>query len=101
MNEGRMFRRARMGGAAMISRPGQPFNIETVWIENISEHGARIVTPRQLQSGDGLVIYSQNSLSCSVAAKVVYCQPLPSGHFAIGCVLNEGNGIQLLAQRSP
>jgi hypothetical protein len=90
-----------MGGAAGISRSGQPSDVEMVSIENISDHGVRIVTPRQLQSGEGVVIYSQNSLSCSVAAKVVYCQPLPDGRFAIGCVLNEGNGIQLFAQRGP
>jgi hypothetical protein len=88
-----------MGSAAAISRPGQPSDVEIVWIENISDHGVRIVTPRLWESGDRLVIHSKGSLTRSIAAKVVYCQPLPDGHFAIGCKFNEGIGIQFLTQK--
>jgi hypothetical protein len=90
-----------MGNAAGISRPGQLSDMEMAWIENISDHGVRIVTPRHWESGDRLVIYSQDSLARSIAARVVYCQPLPDGHFAIGCKFNESIGIQSRMQKKP
>ncbi len=90
-----------LGSAAGISRPGQPSDVETVWIENISDRGARIVAPRHWESGEGLVIYSQGSITRPIAARVVYCQPLPDGHFAIGCKFNEGLGFQLVTQKKP
>jgi hypothetical protein len=101
MNEGRMYKRTTVGSAAGVSHPGQPSEVEVVWVENISHHGARIVSPRHWKSGDRLVIRSQGSLTWSAAARVVYCQPLPDGHFAIGCKFNEGIGIQFLPQKKP
>ena len=83
-----------MGSAAGISRPDEHAVVEIVSIENISDYGARIVAPGHWESGDRLVIYTHGSFTRSIAARVVYCQPLPDGHFAIGCKFDEGIGIQ-------
>lgn len=96
MNEGRMHKRERMGSAAAISLPDQWSDVEIVLIENISNQGARIVAPRHRESGDRLVIYTQGSLTKSIAARVVYCHPLRDGHFAIGCKFDKGIDVQLL-----
>jgi hypothetical protein len=83
-----------MGSAAGISRPDEHAVVEIASIENISDHGARIVAPGHWKSGDRLVIYTQGSFNRSITARVVFCEPLPDGHFAIGCKFDEGISIQ-------
>jgi len=83
-----------MGAPARIARPGQPSDVEMVRIEDMSDHGARIVTAQRWQPGDGLIIYSQGQLARLAVGKVIYCQPLSQGHFVIGCWFDEGIGIQ-------
>ena len=95
MHEARMERRTPTEVPARIAPRSQPSNVETVRLGNFSDRGARFVTPRPWQSGDWLILYSVNPSSCLAVGKVVYCQRLPEGHFAIGCEFKEGTRIQL------
>jgi hypothetical protein len=88
-----------MGGLAQIELLGQPGNTEFAWIENVSDHGARVISKRRWQLGDRLVISSRYPAFSSVVAKVVYCKPLLEGLFAVGCESSEASVAQLLAQK--
>lgn len=54
--------------------------------ENVSQHGARVVTSHPLQPNDRVTVRSLLG-SLRSRARVVYCQPLAKGSFAIGLEL--------------
>jgi hypothetical protein len=54
--------------------------------ENVSQRGARIVTSHPLQPNDRVTVRSLLG-SLRSRARVVYCQPLAKGSFAIGLEL--------------
>jgi hypothetical protein len=57
--------------------------LETAFTENVSTHGARIVTRRRWSAGERLQVESAR-LDFRSAARVVYCVALPSEEFAVG-----------------
>ena len=65
-----------------LSGPDEPLIYETTFTENVSRHGARVVTKRRWQPSDGVIVKwrgNQHSL-----ARIAYCKPLNGDAFAIG-----------------
>ncbi len=69
--------------AVMLSIPDDPPTVEIASTENISPHGARVVTKRRWQPNDRVIVKSlQGDLGSR--GRVVYCEPLEKKAFAIG-----------------
>ena len=100
MRDGREEFRNAVGSLGQLVLLGKPRDTECVQFENISEHGARMLSRRPWQSGDRLLITSRFPPFCSTPADVVYCQTLRDGLYAIGCRSTEGGIIRLLPQRT-
>jgi hypothetical protein len=99
MKCGRSEARTPVGGLTQIELLGQPCHGEFAWIENVSDHGARVVSKRRWRLEDRLVIFARYPEFSSVMAKVVYCQPLLEGLFAVGCESGEASVAGLFAPR--
>ena len=87
MQWGRMERRIDTIVSARLEIPGEPKVVEPVVIENISQHGARVVTGRACDV-NLRVIVSDLVGGIRVEARVVYCQSLVDGRCAIGLHFN-------------
>jgi hypothetical protein len=96
MRIARMEDRAQLGGLGQLELLGNPRDSECAWIENVSDHGARVISRRRWRSGERLLITSRFPPFHSTAARVVYCQTLLEGLYAIGCESNMGGILQLL-----
>ena len=72
--------------AVELSTLGEPLTMEITSTENISLHGARVVTKRRWQPNDRVLV---NSLRGDLRsrARVVYCEALQKNGFAIGLEL--------------
>jgi hypothetical protein len=64
---------------------------ESTFTENVSAHGARVLTVRRWKSGDRLTLLSRTGEFRS-SARVAYCQTLQGDGFAIGLELLEPKG---------
>ena len=84
MNEGRIERRTAMGFVAQIEKMSEPSITETVWIDNMSNQGARVLARHSRPTDDLLILSSPKSGFHPLVAKVVYCQRFPNGAVAIG-----------------
>jgi len=62
---------------------------EGTFTENVSTHGARIVTVAKLEPGGTIEI--QSPYGFRVQSRVVYCQPLFGGKFAAGLEFQDPN----------
>jgi len=72
---------------AELSRPDESVSKELTFTENVSLHGARVVTVRRwLPETRVLVIFLRNGLRSE--ARVAYCQRRETGGFAIGVELS-------------
>lgn len=60
-----------------------PRTTEWVLTENVSSHGARVVTNGRRQRGEDQLI-APLSGEFQVPAQVIYCQPLANGRFCVG-----------------
>jgi hypothetical protein len=66
-----------------LSGPDQPLIYETTLTENVSRHGARVVTKRRWSPNDSVLVkLPQESLPSR--ARITYCQPLKGDEFAMG-----------------
>jgi hypothetical protein len=64
-----------------LSGPDEPH--ETTFTENVSSHGARVVTKRRWSPSDSVLVkLPQECLS--FRARITYCQPLKGDEFAMG-----------------
>lgn len=99
MRDGREESRITVGGVGQLESLGKPHDSECAQFENISEHGARLLSRRPWQSGDRLLISSRFPPFSSTAANVVYCEALRDGLYAIGCRSTKGGILRLLKQR--
>jgi len=99
MTSPRMEARTQIGGLGQLELLGKPRDSECAWIENISDHGARIISRRRWRSGEHLMITSRFPPFRSTVARVVYCQTLLAGLYAIGCESSMGGVLQLLEKR--
>jgi hypothetical protein len=78
----RMESRTRARVEVELSSPNGPSSNEITLTENISRHGARVVTKRRWQPSDGVIVKwrgNRHSL-----ARIAYCKPLKGDAFAIG-----------------
>jgi hypothetical protein len=66
-----------------LSGPDEPLIYEITFTENVSRHGARVVTKRRWSPNDSVLV--KLSLEClSSRARITYCQPLKGDEFAMG-----------------
>ena len=66
-----------------LSGPDEPLNYETSFTENVSRHGARVVTKRRWRPNDSVLVKLPQECLPS-RARITYCQPLKGGEFAMG-----------------
>ena len=59
---------------------------ETTVTENVSPHGARVLTKQRWRPGERVLLKSVQG-GLRLQARVVYCQQLPNNAFAIGLEL--------------
>lgn len=62
---------------------GEPPAFENTLTENVSPHGARVITKRAWQPDEESLIIELTS-EFRLPARVVYCRPLPNGRFSVG-----------------
>jgi PilZ domain len=65
-----------------LSGPDEPLIYEITFTENVSRHGARVVTKRRGSPNDSVLVKLPQSLSCR--ARITYCQHLKGDEFAMG-----------------
>ena len=66
-----------------LSGPAEPLIYEITFTENVSRHGARVVTKRRWSPNDSVLVkLPQESLPSR--ARITYCQPLKGDEFAMG-----------------
>ena len=66
-----------------LSGPDEPLIYEIAFTENVSHHGARVVTKRRWSPNDSVLVkLPQESLPSR--ARITYCQPLKGDEFAMG-----------------
>jgi hypothetical protein len=66
-----------------LSDPDEPLIYEITFTENVSRHGARVVTKRCWSPNDSVLVkLPQESLPSR--ARITYCQPLKGDEFAMG-----------------
>jgi hypothetical protein len=80
---GRTEKRIARAVAVELSPLDASLPAETTFTENVSPHGARVVTKQRWQPEERVLVKSVQSGSRS-QARVVYCQPLPNNALAIG-----------------
>jgi hypothetical protein len=81
--DGRIEKRIPMGIPVYLGSLGKPRTAERVLTENVSPHGARVVTKRRRQPGEDQWI-TPLSGQFELPAQVIYCQPLANGDFCVG-----------------
>jgi PilZ domain len=65
-----------------LSGPDDP-NYEIIFTENVSHHGARVVTKRRWNPNDSVLVKLPQEASPS-RARITYCQPSKEEEFAMG-----------------
>jgi len=66
-----------------LSDPDEPLIYEITFTENVSRHGARVVTKKCWSANDSVLVkLPQESLPSR--ARITYCQPLKGDEFAMG-----------------
>jgi hypothetical protein len=80
---GRTEHRGHVSFVARLQRHGAPLESAAVSVENISSHGARVVTTSPLAVHERLVLGTLLG-DFSVDAEVVYCERLSPTRCAIG-----------------
>jgi PilZ domain len=66
-----------------LSGPDEPLIYETTFTENVSRHGARVVTKRRWSPNDSVLVKLPQEFLPS-RARITYCQPLKGDEFAMG-----------------
>jgi hypothetical protein len=72
-----------MSVPALLEVPGAPSDIETVAIENISLHGARVLGSQPFRIDEDVVVTDVVG-GLRLTGRVVYCQSLTDGRYAVG-----------------
>jgi hypothetical protein len=71
-----------------LAFPGPSQQKETALAQNVSSRGIRVTTEHSWHPGETILLSSPET-GVHTQARVVYCQPLESGRFAIGLELFE------------
>ena len=66
-----------------LSGPDEPLIYEITFTENVSRHGARVVTKKRWRPNDSVLVKLPQECLPS-RARITYCQPLKGGEFAMG-----------------
>ena len=66
-----------------LSGPDEPLIYETTFTENVSRHGARVVTKKRWRPNDSVLVKLPQECLPS-RARITYCQPLKEDEFAMG-----------------
>lgn len=85
---GRTEKRIRLVTTVRLCDLEQPAAANEATTENVSAHGARIVTNQSFRPSERLYVTSSGTLS-QLAAKVVYCRPVTEGVFEVGLYFAE------------
>jgi hypothetical protein len=64
-----------------LSAPVEPLIYESTFTENVSYHGARVVTKRRWSPNDCVLVKLPQEC---LRARITYCQPLNGDEFAMG-----------------
>jgi hypothetical protein len=83
MQIGRAEPRMATNTVANLEHAEEPSIHETVLFENISEHGARLITGRRWSAGQRVIV-SDSLVNFRTTAQVVYCTPHSLLRFAVG-----------------
>jgi hypothetical protein len=83
LRSGRRERRTRLAVAVQISSFREPAAEERTITENVCSRGLRILTDTQMGPDEPLLVSSTTG-DLRVQARVVYCQRLRDGRFAVG-----------------
>jgi hypothetical protein len=74
-----------------LSGPDEPLNYEITFTENVSPHGARVLSKRRWSPNDGVLVKLPESPSCG--ARITYCQYLKEDEFATGLQFSFSSGV--------
>jgi PilZ domain len=66
-----------------LSGPDEPLIYETTFTENVSRHGARVVTKKRWHPNDSVLVKLPQECLPS-RARITYCQPVKGDEFAMG-----------------
>jgi hypothetical protein len=66
-----------------LSGPDKPLIYETTFTENVSRHGARVVTKKRWRPNDSVLVKLPQECLPS-RARITYCQPVKGDEFAMG-----------------
>jgi hypothetical protein len=66
-----------------LSGPAEPLIYEITFTENVSRHGARVVTKKRWRPNDSVLVKLPQECLPS-RARITYCQPLKGDAFAMG-----------------
>ncbi len=69
---------------------------ESTFTENVSSHGARVLSTRPWKTDDRLMLSTLTG-SFQALARVTYCQSASEGEFAVGLEFLEPNGSWVVA----
>ena len=72
-----------------LSGPVEPLIYETTFTENVSRHGARVVTKRSWSPNDSVLVKLPQECLPS-RSRITYCQPLKGDEFAMGLQFSFG-----------
>ena len=85
-SNGRSERRIPQRLAAELSRADESASMEMTFTENVSPRGIRLTTMRRWQPGTRVLLtFPQNGIRSE--GRIVYCQRVESGNFALGLEL--------------
>jgi hypothetical protein len=87
--EGRMEKRLPMAIVVNLTNSHDQAEPEVTYTDNVSAHGARVVSGRSWQAGDLAQVTSLKDQT-TLFGKVVYCQKLPDKRYCIGLNFNNG-----------
>ena len=83
-------------GVQITGHPAMP-GTETTFTENVSPHGARVLSTRRWNTGDRLTISTLTGAFRAIA-RVAYCQTTPQSIFAVGLEFVEPSGNWVVAE---
>ena len=66
-----------------LSSPDEPLTYEITFTENVSPHGARVLSRRRRSPNDSVLVKLPQE-GCPSRARITYCQPLKGDEFATG-----------------
>ena len=87
MSSGRSERRISSVVSVEVCVLDEPKPGEMMVTENVSAHGARVLTEQRLQPGRRVLVSSPTE-GVRAPARIVYCQRVSEGRFAVGLELS-------------